>query len=130
MAVVKISGLPAAGPLTGVEEVPVVQTAVTVKTTVQDIANLAGATSDSITPYGADHTLTNTDATVLATAALTFTLPVVGISSGKLFRLKNGTAASLVIVTSAVNIDNSTTFVLAGDQSIDAQWDGSQYWIL
>lgn len=41
MADVPISGLPAAGALTGTEEVPVVQSATTKKTTTQDIADLA-----------------------------------------------------------------------------------------
>ena len=38
---VKISALPAAAALTGTEEVPIVQSSSTVKTTTQDIANLA-----------------------------------------------------------------------------------------
>lgn len=42
MADKKISQLSSAGPLTGTEPLPIVQGGVTVKTTVQDIANLAG----------------------------------------------------------------------------------------
>ncbi len=40
MATIKISALPDAAALSGVEQVPVVQTGVTVKTTTQDIADL------------------------------------------------------------------------------------------
>jgi hypothetical protein len=43
MATIKISALPAAGGLTGAEEVPAVQSGGTVRTTAQDIADLAGA---------------------------------------------------------------------------------------
>lgn len=42
MSTVTISNLPAAGALTGTEVLPIVQSNVTRKTTVQDIANLAG----------------------------------------------------------------------------------------
>ena len=45
MANVKISQLSSAAALTGTEEIPVVQDNATVKTTVQDIANLAGGGS-------------------------------------------------------------------------------------
>lgn len=45
MANVKISQLASAAALTGTEEVPVVQGSATVKTTVQDIADLAGGAS-------------------------------------------------------------------------------------
>lgn len=48
MADVKISALSSAGALTGTEEVPVVQSGVTVKTTAQDIANLSSTTYAAI----------------------------------------------------------------------------------
>jgi len=47
---VKISALPAAGALTGTEPVPIVQSAATCITTVQDIANLNGAGGVWVTP--------------------------------------------------------------------------------
>ena len=43
MSTITISNLPAAGALTGTEVLPIVQSNVTSKTTVQDIANLAGS---------------------------------------------------------------------------------------
>lgn len=45
MADTKISGLSSAGALGGTEEVPIVQSSSTVKTTVQDIANLASSSN-------------------------------------------------------------------------------------
>src|SRR5688572_398197 len=49
LAQTKISGLGTAGPLTGTEEVPIVQDAQTFKTTTQDIADLASATPGGAT---------------------------------------------------------------------------------
>ncbi len=45
MADTKISGLSSAGALGGTEPVPIVQSSATVKTTVQDIADLASSTN-------------------------------------------------------------------------------------
>jgi hypothetical protein len=47
MAVVKISSLPVAAPLTGTEAIPVVQSATTVKTTPNDLATFLGSGSGS-----------------------------------------------------------------------------------
>ena len=64
MANIKISQLTSAATLTGAEEVPVVQGSSTVKTTAQDIANLAGG--------GGSSTLDVVTVGTLGTSSLTF----------------------------------------------------------
>lgn len=56
MAEIKISELPVAGALTGTEEVPVVQSGVTVKTTVADITASSTPTLDQVTTAGNETT--------------------------------------------------------------------------
>jgi hypothetical protein len=56
MANIKISALPAAATLTGAEEVPVVQSGVTVKTTVAAIAASSAPTLDQVTTAGNETT--------------------------------------------------------------------------
>lgn len=68
MANVKISSLPSGGALTGSEEIPMVQSATTKKTTAQDIANLAPAPT---VPTGANPTAT-AGPTAVNGAAATF----------------------------------------------------------
>ena len=126
MATVKISALPPAAALVGTEVMPVVQAGATVKATVQNVANLSGT---NIVTTAINYTVLPADATIIATAGVTLTLPIGGIGIGKTFRLKASTNA-LVTVSCAANIDIATSFLITGYQSIDVQWDGGQYWIL
>jgi len=68
MADEKISALPSAGALAGTEPLPIVQGGVTVKTTVQDVADLAGNTS--ITPITAAALLALEGASNLSTTTI------------------------------------------------------------
>lgn len=106
MASVKISQLASAAALTGTEEVPVVQGSATVKTTVQDIANLAGGglTFDVVTVG----TLGTSPLTVSATSSFVLnpeqgsqsapliTIPVLSINGGMGF---SGTLSSISFPT-------------------------------
>ncbi len=127
MAVVKISALPSATtPLAGTEIMPVVQSGTTAQVSVQNVANLAATTT---TTQSGNYTVLATDSTIFASGTITVTLITAGITSGKTYRIKNiGTGT--VTVSSGVNIDTATTFLLSAKQSIDAQYDGTQYWVL
>jgi len=65
----KISELPAASALTGTEEVPIVQTATTKKTTTQDIADLSGAGGTPTQIVNADGSITINGAGQITTTA-------------------------------------------------------------
>ena len=70
MSTTTISNLPAAGALTGTEVLPIVQSNVTSKTTVQDIANLAGISGTNFLYVSANGTAT-ANATALSSAYTT-----------------------------------------------------------
>lgn len=133
MADVKISELPNGSTLTGTEEVPVVQSGVTVQTTTQDIANLAsgGSLAGDVTgPLGANtvvfvggQTAANVaTATVAANAATPADVPNTIVSrdlSGN-FAANNITANLLgnaTTATSATTAGSTANFTgsLAGD---------------
>ena len=70
MSTITISQLPNSGVLTGTEVLPIVQSNATVKTTVQDIANLAGLSGTNFIYVAADGTDTE-NATALSAAYTT-----------------------------------------------------------
>ena len=78
MANIKISQLASAAALTGTEEVPVVQSNATVKTTVQDIANLAGGFQPL--EILADGTVTPASLSLISYVTY---LPVIGVSGNQ-----------------------------------------------
>ena len=118
MANIKISQLTSAATLTGAEEVPVVQGSSTVKTTAQDIANLAGGATLDVVTVGTLGTspLTVAYASVayLNTAAGTQNAPVISypsiaINGGMGF---TGTVSSIsfpTLATTTISIGNIPT---------------------
>lgn len=73
---------------------------------------------------------TTADSTILCNGTFTVTLNTT-FSAGQTFRIKNiGTGT--VTLSSAVNIDAATTFSLNSYQyqSVDVQYDGTQWWVL
>jgi hypothetical protein len=77
-------------------------------------------------------TVTSTDFSVVATTpGITVTLPATA-ALGALYHVKNGNGSpgELVTVTSAVNIDVSTSVNLGATASLMVQFDGMQWRIL
>lgn len=79
-------------------------------------------------------TMTNSDYTVVATAAsITITLPPTP-ATGQLHNVKNGnsTVGMLITVTSgsSANIDTATSLNIGATSSLTVQWDGAQWRIL
>ncbi len=138
---VKISELPAAAALDGTEEVPVVQSASTVKATSQDIADLAAHTSLTDMP---DTLATNTDHDVALAQEVGTVAPTVGklgkiffdtsISPGLLtgkivvvtktanFTVSNAAAITLVRVDATTGDITITLFTAVGNK-------GKQVWV-
>jgi hypothetical protein len=88
------------------------------------------ATLSPIVTKTTTYSATNADGTILGNGTFTITLPSTLLPTGKTLRIKNiGTGT--ITVSSAVNIDGSTSFTLPTQyQSADVQWDGTQWWIL
>jgi len=97
MANIKISQLTSAATLTGAEEVPVVQGSSTVKTTAQDIANLAGG--------GGSSTLDVVTVGTLGTSPLTITYASIATLSPEA-----GTQSAPVISYPNINIQGGMVF--------------------
>ncbi len=81
-----------------------------------------------------DPTAHGTQATHAETGTATLLVVITlatNLTSGTTFRIKN-IGATLVTVSSAVNIDGATSYQLNPYQyaSIDVQWDGTQWWLL
>ena len=98
MSTITISNLPAAGALTGTEVLPIVQSNVTSKTTVQDIANLAGGGSSF--PY-------------TGSAQITGSLDVIGSLENGLSNVVGGTYQNYTI--SGYTVGQGIT--VTGDQT-------------
>lgn len=110
----KFPNLPAAGALTGNEIVPVTQGGVDVRTTAQDIADLAGA---PLTPIGvacSDETTALTTGTAKATFRMPFAMTLTAVraslttaqASGSIFTVdinENGSS----ILSTKLTIDNT-----------------------
>jgi hypothetical protein len=89
-----------------------------------------GGSSTAIKTVTSAYPVVQADGTILANGTFTVTLATT-YTKGTTFRIKNiGTGT--VTVSSAVNIDGATTYVLNPYQymSIDVQWDGTQFWVL
>ena len=87
------------------------------------------ATISPIKTVSTTYSATNSDGTILCTGTFIVTLASTGVPTGKTFRLKN-ISTGTITVSSAVNIDFSTTYVLSSvGQSVDVQWDGTQWWV-
>lgn len=88
------------------------------------------ATTSPIKPVSTTYSATNSDGTILCNGTFVMTLASTGVPTGKTFRLKNINTGTIT-VSSSVNIDFSTTYVLNSvGQSVDVQWDGTQWWVL
>ncbi len=79
------------------------------------------------TAHGTQATHAETGTAVLL---VVITLPTT-LTIGTTLRIKN-IGATLVTITSSVNIDGATTYQLNPYQyaSVDVQWDGTQWWVL
>jgi uncharacterized protein (TIGR02217 family) len=77
----------------------------------------------------ANYTPTAKDYAINCNGTFTVTLPTTGIQTNQMYRIKN-IGTGVITVSSSVNIDGSTSFTLNTQyQSIDVQWDGTQWWI-
>lgn len=106
MSNIKISELTSASGLTGAELLPIVQENTTVKTTVQDIVDLAGGGGSSTLDILADGTVVNQNSNVRYVTSTTIS-PVSGnqhlaiISAPEIY-LSNGTATTITLPTFTV----------------------------
>ncbi len=83
-----------------------------------------GPTVSKSTTYSA----TNADGTINCTGTFTLTLPTT-LVIGKKLRIKN-IGTGVITVSSSVNIDGATSLSLSTQyQSVDVQWDGTQWWL-
>ena len=114
MANVKISQLTAGSALTGAEEIPVVQGSSTVRTTAQDIANLAGGgfTLTTVGTLGSDSSVIYSAGSKVfaSTAAGTQTLSVVSYPS---ITLNAGMGGSFSGTLSSITISDLTYLELS-----------------
>lgn len=72
---------------------------------------------------------TATDGTILGNGTFTITLPVTGIAVGQTYRIKFIAASGTLTISSAANIDGSTSFTITTQYIVvTVQWDGTQWW--
>ena len=112
MANVKISALPTASALSGTEPLPIVQSGVTSKTTVDDIANRAAKTTSSVVQFAAsDETTALTTGTAKITLRMPYALMLTEVRASLV------TASSSGAVT--INVKKNGTTVFSTQLSID-----------
>ena len=88
--------------------------------------------STSVTTQTGNYTTQTTDGTVLcnSTSAFTVTLQATGISSGKKYTVTNINTGAITVATTSGNINGaSTVSPLNQSQSLDFQFDGTNFWI-
>ncbi len=87
---------------------------------------------NSINTQTASYSMVAQDNVILCNkgTAMTITLIVTAIPAGKQVRVKNIGVGACTVAPTSGNIDNQTTVVLPQYSSLDAVWDGTQWYIL
>lgn len=78
----------------------------------------------------ANYAAAQSDFTILVSGTMTVTLPDLSGRTGQTYRIKN-IGSGIVTISSAYDIDNATSQTLNNQyDSMDVQWDGTQWWIM
>lgn len=123
MANEKISGMPTASGLTGAELVEVVQGGDNKKTTTQDIANLGGSGSGTVTNASvvSANGFAGSVATATTTPAITLSTTITGLLKG------NGTAMSAAVSGTDIKTIAGTSLLGSGNVALQGQTIGDIY---
>jgi len=84
----------------------------------------------NIATITASYTPVQSDFTILVNGTMTLTLPDSSGRIGQTYRIKN-IGTGIVTISSGFNLDNALTQQLSNQyDSLDIQWDGTQWWIM
>ena len=84
----------------------------------------------AVNSISANYSLTTTDKVVIATSAITASLPsAVGIK-GRVYTIKNASSGSVTVNSSGGNIDGSASVSIAASKYIEVISDGTNWYII